>query len=96
VAKIYIKEQKYNSTNSSFDYKLTIFLNICNRIKLLEEGYLRAFPIMLKGLALNHFYNAKLLQHTYPEAYNNICTTKNPKKSTYKNVQLLVNKLRQL
>jgi hypothetical protein len=73
VAKIYIKEQKYNSINSSFDYKLTIFLDICNYIKLLKEGYLRAFLTMLKGLALNHFYNAKLSQRTYPEACNNIC-----------------------
>jgi hypothetical protein len=61
VAKIYIKEQKYNSTNSSFDHKLTIFLDICNRVKLLEEGYLYAFFTILKSLALNHFYNAKLL-----------------------------------
>jgi hypothetical protein len=73
VAKIYTKEQKYDSTNGSFDYKLTIFLDICNRVKLLKEGYLRAFPTMLKGLALDHFYNAKLSQRTYPEAYNNIC-----------------------
>jgi hypothetical protein len=72
VAKIYIKEQKYNSTNSSFDYKLTIFLDICNRIKLLKEGYLRAFLTMLKGLALNYFYNAFLLQRTFQEACNNI------------------------
>jgi hypothetical protein len=61
VAKIYIKEQKYNSINGSFNYKLTIFLDICNCVKLLEEGYLRAFLIMLKGLALDYFYNAKLL-----------------------------------
>jgi CO dehydrogenase/acetyl-CoA synthase epsilon subunit len=61
VAKIYIKEQKYNNINSSFNYKLIIFLDICNYIKLLKEGYLRAFLIMLKGLALNRFYNAKLL-----------------------------------
>jgi hypothetical protein len=61
VAKIYTKEQKYDSINGSFDYKLIIFLDICNRIKLLEEGYLCAFPTMLKGLALDYFYNAFLL-----------------------------------
>jgi hypothetical protein len=72
VAKIYIEEQKYDSTNSSFDHKLTIFLDICNRVKLLEEGYLRAFLTMLKGLALDYFYNAKLLQRTYLEACDNI------------------------
>jgi hypothetical protein len=29
VAKIYTKEQKYNRFNSNFNYKLTIFLDIC-------------------------------------------------------------------
>ena len=29
-AKIYIEEQKYNSTNKSLNYKLTIFYNIYN------------------------------------------------------------------
>ena len=29
---------------------------------------------MLKGLALNYFYNTKLLQRTYLKAYNNICS----------------------
>jgi len=72
VAKIYTDELKYNSTNSSFDYKLTIFRDICDRVKLLKEGYMRVFPTMLKGLALNHFYNAFLLQRTFQEAYNNI------------------------
>jgi hypothetical protein len=118
VAKIYTEEQKYDGTNGSFDYKLTIFLDICNRVELLEEGYLRAFPIMLKGLALDHFYNAKLSQRTYLVACDNIrgffegpsyhrrnldqwnaitlasITAKNPGKSTYENVQLLVNELR--
>jgi hypothetical protein len=72
VVKIYTKEQKYNSTNSSFDHKLTIFLDICNRVKLPKEGYLRAFLIMLKGLALNHFYNAFLSQRTFQKACDNI------------------------
>ena len=122
MAKIYTDKQKYNSINGSFDYKLTIFLDICNCVELLEDNYsqLRAFPTMLKGLALNYFYNAYLSQRTYLEACDNIrgffkgfsyyrcnlnqwnaislalITTKNPKKLTYENVQLLINKLCQL
>jgi hypothetical protein len=81
---------------------------------------MRAFPTMLKGLALDHFYNALLSQCTYQEACDNIrgffegpgyyrrnldqwnattlasVTAKNPEKSTYENVQLLINELRQL
>ena len=29
-AKIYIEEQKYSGINKSFNYKLTIFYDICN------------------------------------------------------------------
>jgi hypothetical protein len=65
VAKIYTKEQKYNSINNSFNHKLTIFLDICKYVKLLKEALMYAFLTMLKGLALDYFYNALLLQCTY-------------------------------
>ena len=61
VAKIYIEEQKYNSVNNSFNYKLVIFLDIYKRIELLEDTLLRAFLTMLKGLALDYYYNTLLL-----------------------------------
>jgi hypothetical protein len=120
VAKIYTEEQKYDGTNGSFDHKLTIFLDICQRVELPQEALMRAFPAMLKGLALDHYYNALLSQCTYQEACDNIrgfferpgyhrrnldqwnaitlasVTVKNPDKSTYENVLLLINELRQL
>ena len=61
VAKIYIEEQKYNGVNSSFNHKLAIFLDICKRVELPEDALLRAFPTMLKGLALDRYYNVLLL-----------------------------------
>jgi hypothetical protein len=70
VAKIYTEEQKYNGINSSFDLKLAIFLDICHRVDLPTDCLLRAFPIMLKGLALDHFYNNQLSGLTYKEACN--------------------------
>jgi hypothetical protein len=51
IAKIYIDSQKYDETSDSFDFKLTIFYNIYKRSGLLPNGYIIAFPIMLKGLA---------------------------------------------
>ena len=72
IAKIYTDEQKYDGSNGSFDQKLTIFLDICQRVKLPEEALIKAFPTMLKGLAQDHFYSNKLSQHTYPEACANI------------------------
>ncbi len=41
-------------------------------MELPQEALMRAFPAMLKGLALDHFYNALLSQRTYQKAYDNI------------------------
>ncbi len=120
IAKIYTDEQKYDGTNGSFDHKLTIFTDICQRVELPEIALMKAFPTMLKGLAQDHFYNNQLSKRTYEEACTNLrsffegpgfhrrsldewnsitlasITAKNPDKSTYENVQLLINQLRQL
>ena len=55
-AKIYIKEQKYSGINKRLNYKLIIFYDICNWVDIPQEAYLKAFPTMLKGLVLDHFY----------------------------------------
>ena len=50
VAKMYINSQKYNRVSESFNFKLTIFKNICRRAGLQLNNYIIAFPIILKGL----------------------------------------------
>jgi hypothetical protein len=60
IAKIYTDDQKYNSISNSFDFKLTIFYNICRRSSLPPERYITMFPIMLKGLAQVYYYNYNL------------------------------------
>ena len=81
---------------------------------------MKAFPVMLKGLAEDHFNNNKLSKLLFNKACANIhnffegpnyhwqnldkqnnttlflISTKNPDKTIYKNVQLLINKLREL
>jgi hypothetical protein len=47
VAKVYTDKQKYNRF-TSFDYKLTIFYNICKRSGLPYKAYTIAFLTMLK------------------------------------------------
>jgi hypothetical protein len=54
VAKLYTEEQKYGGVNESFDFKLTIFNDICKRSGLPPAAYVIAFPSMLKGLAQDH------------------------------------------
>ena len=56
IIKIYIKESKYRGNRNSFNFKLTIFYNIYRRVNILYKAKAKAFPIMLKGLALNFFY----------------------------------------
>jgi hypothetical protein len=61
VAKVYSEDQKYNGINdSSFDYALQIFTDTCQRSGLPPEGYMTAFPVMLRGLALAHYHNSHL------------------------------------
>ena len=70
IAKVYTDDQKYNRTSNSFDFKLSVFYNICKRANLHLEGYMLAFPTMLKGLALSHYYNCSLSTKTFIDACN--------------------------
>ena len=56
IIKIYTKESKYGGNRDSFNFKLAIFYNIYGRVNILYKAKAKAFPIMLKGLALNFFY----------------------------------------
>ncbi|KAI9034746.1 Ribonuclease H-like domain, partial [Aspergillus affinis] len=58
VTKIYTEDQKYSGTdNSSLDFKLNIFYDICSRAGLPPHGYKAALPTMLKGVAEDHYYS---------------------------------------
>ena len=57
---MYIEELKYNSINSSFNYKLIIFYNIYNRSNIPQKAYNKALLIILTGLALNQYFNNRL------------------------------------
>jgi hypothetical protein len=57
IAKIYMDNQKYNGVSNNFDFKLTIFYDICKRSSLPPKGHMIVFPIILKGLAQVYYYN---------------------------------------
>jgi hypothetical protein len=63
---------KYDGTSSHFDYKLTIFYNVYERVKLLREAYIKAFPIILKGLIKAYYFNGILSILPYLNTCNNI------------------------
>ena len=54
--KIYTKESKYGGNRDSFDFKLTIFHNICGCANIPYKAKAKAFFIILKSLALDFFY----------------------------------------
>ena len=56
IIKIYTEESKYGGNRDSFNFKLTIFYNICRRANILYKVKAKAFPIILKGLVLDFFY----------------------------------------
>jgi hypothetical protein len=58
LAKLYTDEQKYSGYNDTFDYKYGIFLDLCERTAVPREVYLKTFPTMLKGAALNYYYTS--------------------------------------
>ena len=57
LAKMYTKESKYSGKNNSFTFKLAIFNDICSRADVPSEVRIKAFPTMLKGLALDYYYS---------------------------------------
>jgi len=60
LTKCYIEESKYSSEGDNFALKLKIFLDTYKRVGLPSDSYRDAFPIMLKGLALDYYYLALL------------------------------------
>jgi hypothetical protein len=55
--KVYPDDAKYTGENDNFQFKLTMFTNICQQADIPHEVALKAFPIMLKGLALDYYYS---------------------------------------
>src|SRR6266700_7862526 len=67
--KMYTEELKYNGINNSFNYKLTIFYNICNQFNVPQKAYNKALLIMLTGLALNQYFNGRLSNLLFKDTY---------------------------
>ena len=67
--KLYMDDQKYSGISGNFNFKLTIFYNICNRADVPPNAYFKALPLMLTGLALNHYYNSRLAILIFNKAY---------------------------
>lgn len=58
LAKMYTDESKYSGENDNFDYKLVIFNDICSRVDIPDNIKAKAYLMMLRGLALDHYYSS--------------------------------------
>src|SRR6202041_2790839 len=56
LAKLYTDESKYSGENDNFDFKLTIFTDLCQKADIPKQEFSQAYSTMLRGLALNYYY----------------------------------------
>ncbi len=54
---------KYSGENDNFNFKLTMFHDLYNRADIPNNVKMKAFPTMLRSLALNHYYANIINKH---------------------------------
>jgi hypothetical protein len=59
ISKMINEDMKYSGTNDAFDHKINVFKDTCETINLLQPDYRKAMRFMLKGPALDHFFEHK-------------------------------------
>ena len=64
-----MEESKYSREDNNFNYKLTIFNNLYNRVGIPQEVKIKGFPIILYSITFNFYYKNKATYITF----NNIC-----------------------
>ena len=57
LVKLYTDKQKYGGSADSFDFKLTIFYDLCTKAGIPQTMYPDAFSTMLKDDALDYYYD---------------------------------------
>jgi hypothetical protein len=56
LARLYTDDMKYSGENDNFNFKLTMFHDLCNRADIPNHVKTKAFPTMLRNLALDYYY----------------------------------------
>jgi hypothetical protein len=54
---MYTDESRYSREDDNFNYKLIIFYDLCNRADIPDNIKAKAYPTILQGLALDHYYS---------------------------------------
>src|SRR6266571_8467147 len=69
-----MEDNKYSGEDNNFNFKLTIFYDLYSRVDVPQEVKVKAYPTILYGLALNHYYT-NLKNITLTLLFNQICDT---------------------
>jgi len=72
LAKLYTDEAKYSGENDNFDFKLTIFTDLCQKADILKQEFSQAYSTMLRGLALDHYYT-NLKSNPLSVSFDKLC-----------------------
>lgn len=72
LAKIYTEENKYCGENDNFDFKLVVFNDLCSKANVPQEAKDKAYSMMLRGLALDHYYT-NLKNTTQTPSFDQVC-----------------------
>ena len=72
LAKLYTNKSKYSSENNNFNFKLTIFIDLCQKVDIPKQEFSQAYSTMLCGLALNHYYT-NLKSNPFSVSFNKLC-----------------------
>ena len=72
LAKLYTDELKYSSENNNFNFKLTIFTDLCQKANIPKQEFSQAYSTMLCGLALNYYYT-NLKSNPLSVPFNKLC-----------------------
>ncbi|KHJ34341.1 putative glycosyl [Erysiphe necator] len=57
LSKMYEPDLKYRGDDNTFDFKLNIFLELCEKSGIPEQLYAKAYSTILTGPALTHYYS---------------------------------------
>ena len=71
---MYMEDNKYSKKDDNFDFKLTIFYDLCSKADVPQETKVKAYFTMLRGLILNYYYT-NLKNVTMTLSFNQICNT---------------------
>ncbi|TQS33459.1 hypothetical protein Golomagni_06196 [Golovinomyces magnicellulatus] len=65
---MYDEKLKYGGSQDSFDFKLTIFYDLCTKAGINSDAYSSSFSTMLRDDALDYFYDSINNQEEHKQA----------------------------